>query len=132
MQKYDFQILLGDTFERLRQLTATKGEEYTQSPDQLMNFKRYAAQAQISTEQAWLVLYTKHHDSIMAYIRNYNGVTVALSEPIESRIDDAILYLILLKAMERERSYSNSTLSGRMAPDPNEIWRPKPGDVNYT
>lgn len=100
MKKSDFQDLLTATHNTLRALTDTKGEEYANSgerrdTDQLANFKRLAAEMGITPEQVLNVYLTKHMDGIKSYIRTGK----VLSEPIEGRIDDAILYLILLKGL---------------------------------
>jgi hypothetical protein len=81
--------------ERLMHLTDTKGREYANSDDQLANFKRLSTQLGLTPEQVITVYMTKHLDSINSYVRNPEQ---DLSEPIDGRIDDAILYLILLKA----------------------------------
>ena len=83
------------TTERLVDLTRTKGREYANSDDQLANFKRLGKQLGLSPEKVIMVYMTKHLDSIHSYVRNPEQ---DLSEPIDGRIDDAILYLILLKA----------------------------------
>ena len=83
------------TTERLVDLTRTKGREYANSDDQLANFKRLGEQLGLSPEKVIMVYMTKHLDSIHSYVRNPEQ---DLSEPIDGRIDDAILYLILLKA----------------------------------
>lgn len=90
-----FKGVVNGVFESIVKLTATKGEEYSGDEDQLANFKRSAKEAGISPEQAWLVFFNKHADAIKSYIRTGKEK----SEPIESRIDDAILYLILLRAI---------------------------------
>lgn len=95
MNKFKFKELMEMTFDSMRKLTATKGEEYSRSADQLANFKRYAQDAGVSQPVVWLVLFNKHVDAIKTYVKA--GET--LSEPIEGRIDDAILYLMLLKAI---------------------------------
>lgn len=107
MKKEDFQELLRETHRRMLELTASKGEEYSRDQDQLANFKRSAAETGIMPEQVWLIFYNKHADAIKNYLRRLklfseSEVAISLSEPIESRIDDAVLYLILLKAMIRE------------------------------
>lgn len=99
MTKDEFQVLQRATFGRIEELTATKGEEYSRDADQLANFKRAAIEAGITPQQAWLVFFNKHIDSIKTYIR---GGTI--TEGVDSRIDDAILYLILLKALVKEES----------------------------
>lgn len=103
MRKDEFLALLEDTFTQIEALTATKGEEYAASDDQLANFKRSAEQAGITPEQVWLVFFNKHKDAITSYVKNLNIINRHPSEPIEGRIDDAILYLCLLKALIQER-----------------------------
>ena len=98
MKKSDFQKVLRDTHTNMLRLTASKGQEYSRDEDQLANFKRCAAECDITMQQAWSVLFTKHIDAIKFFIKNGRE----LSEPIEGRIDDAILYLILLKAIVQE------------------------------
>lgn len=99
MNHETFQELLDEVHGQLRQLTATKGEEYkVGDDDQLANFNRLGAQLQLPREKILWVHLTKHMDAIQSYIRT--GATK--SETIESRIQDAVLYLILLLAMVRE------------------------------
>ena len=100
--KGKFTSLLNETFEGIFKLTNTKGEEYSRSDDQLGNFRRSAAEARLTMEQVWLVFFNKHVDSIKSYVAN--GGKVKSTESIGSRIDDAILYLILLKAIIEDKS----------------------------
>ncbi|MEK9632039.1 MAG: hypothetical protein VW076_09230, partial [Synechococcus sp.] len=88
-------LYLAATLERLMDLTDTKGREYANSDDQLANFKRLSEQLGLSPEKVIMVYLTKHLDSISSFVRNPEQ---DLSEPIDGRIDDAILYLSLLKA----------------------------------
>jgi transcription antitermination factor NusA-like protein len=104
MNKNDFQKVISETFSAIVKLTRTKGEEYARSEDQLANFKRSAEEAGIEPEQVWVVFFNKHIDAIKTFAKGGK----VLSEPIEGRIDDAILYLILYKAMVRE-SIQNMT-----------------------
>jgi len=99
MLKRRFQALIQEQFQAIADLTATKGEEYARSDDQLANFKRQAEEGGIRPEQVWLIFFNKHVDAIKSYIKT----GAVLSEPIEGRIDDAILYLLLLKAMVVEK-----------------------------
>jgi hypothetical protein len=56
-------------------------------------------------EVVWRIYAGKHWDALSQYIRDIgNGTRRVLSEPIESRIDDLIVYLCLFKAMLRERA----------------------------
>lgn len=100
MTQLEFEEFLGQTHNRLLALTRTKGVEYAGSRDQLANFRRLSETLGLPPEAILLVYLAKHLDSIHSYIRGLTGGTPsALSEPIQGRIDDALLYLILLRAM---------------------------------
>lgn len=101
MTKNEFLELIEDQYHKIIDLTRSKGEEYSRSDDQLANFKRNAADLGLTPQQIWAVYFNKHIDSIKSYIAN---PTKPLSEPIEGRIDDAILYLLLFKAMVVEKN----------------------------
>lgn len=117
MRKDRFQSLLKTTYDRMVELTATKGEEYANNTpigegitslqfnaeDQHANFKRLAEELGMTPEQVLSVYLTKHLDAIKSYLKHGR----VFSEPIEGRIDDAILYLILLKGLTIERREIN-------------------------
>jgi hypothetical protein len=54
--------------------------------------------AGVTPEQVWVVFFNKHLDAIKYYCRHGK----VLSESLDERIDDAILYLLLLKALYHE------------------------------
>lgn len=96
MKKARFLQLLADQLTTLQKLTASKGVEYARSDDdQLANFKRHGVELGLPPLKVLAIFLNKHLDAVKSYIKTGE----VLSEPIESRIDDAILYLILLKAM---------------------------------
>lgn len=97
MNTTEFLDLLDETAGHLHNLTYSKGREYAGSDDQLANFKRLGRTLGLPPEAVLLVYLTKHLDSIQTYVRELPEP--APSEPITGRIDDAILYLILLKAL---------------------------------
>ena len=104
MRKDRFQLLLKQTHDAMLALTASKGEEYTNNAaagaaDQHANFKRLSEELGLTPEQVLSVYLTKHLDAIKSYLR----MGREFSEPIDGRIDDAILYLILLKGLIVER-----------------------------
>lgn len=103
MKKNEFVTLIEDTFTSIKMLTATKGEEYSHDADQLANFRRGAANYGVREEIVLGIYLMKHIDAINSYI----ALGYVSSEPIESRIDDAILYLLLLKAMERDSRFKS-------------------------
>lgn len=134
MRKRDFHALLNATFESLMDLTATKGEEYAHDDDQLANFKRLATELGNTPEENLWVYFTKHKDSIVSYIKDIKtGTKRDLSEPIDKRIDDAILYLVLLKAMAKERGQKRENL-GEQVRNPildDLIMIPHTGQLKY-
>lgn len=87
-------------------LREKKGAEYagTHVDDCLANFKRNAIDCGLSMEQIWRVYAGKHWDAVNQYIRDTSVGTVRDNmEPIDGRIDDLLVYLMLLKAMVIER-----------------------------
>lgn len=100
MNKTEFLQILTSGHDRMVGLTRSKGEEYSSSDDQLGNFRRLAEQTGLTMPQVWLVLFTKHLDAIRTWIKDEaTGTKRERSEPIEGRIEDAILYLYLLRAV---------------------------------
>lgn len=106
MTSSEFEYLLAATYSKLCGLTAAKGREYANSDDQLANFKRLSQALGISPEAVCFTYLAKHLDSIQSYLRCPEK---PLSEPIEGRIDDAILYLVLLKALCHDSARSRNT-----------------------
>lgn len=107
IDKTGFDREIGEVFESIRKLSSSKGAEYRGSSGDAnvhANFDRLAAMLDLSPEKVLMVYFTKHMDSITSYVNNiFSPVRPTLSEPISGRIDDAILYLILLRAMSRRR-----------------------------
>lgn len=100
MNGSDFRQLLVSTHEQLLSLTNSKGAEYAHSEDQLANFKRLGAELGLHPTTVLKVYLQKHLDAITAYVRARQAGDLPIeSEPIDGRIDDAILYLILLKGL---------------------------------
>lgn len=106
MKKSQFRSLIVIVANKLLSLTASKGEEYARSDDQLANFKRQGVDNDFPPEGILMIYLNKHLDSIKKFVRDLRTKEVGQiqeSEPIEGRIDDAILYLVLLRALIAER-----------------------------
>ena len=100
MNGSNFEKLLESTAEHLQVLTKSKGAEYAHDADQLANFKRLGHQLRLKPTTVLMVYMQKHLDAITEYVSAVQAEACPiLSEPIEGRIDDAILYLVLLKAL---------------------------------
>ena len=77
----------------------TKGKEYSRSEDDVnSNFKRLASELNLGSKKVLYIYLKKHLDAITNYI-NQGQVE---SEPIESRIGDAINYLFILASLIEE------------------------------
>lgn len=87
--------LIDETMMEIERLNNTKGREYADDAEALANFYNRAEQMGIDPKVVWGAFFGKHIDSIFSYIKRGE----VLSEPIQGRIDDAILYLILLKGL---------------------------------
>ena len=79
---------------------AKKGKDYTiGSVDRLANFKNVGEFVDIHMSKVFAVYFYKHIAAIFSYIKN-GGQTE--SEPIEGRIKDCIVYLLLFYKMVKE------------------------------
>ena len=91
------------TFARMLELSESKGREYASTgkaahSERFGNFNRLAAELNLPPDKILWVYLKKHLDSISHHINTKES----FSEPVEGRIDDAILYLLLLKGLWRE------------------------------
>ena len=77
----------------------TKGKEYSNSESRFANFNRAAEELGLTNIQVAWVYTKKHLDGIASYCRTEKE----LSEPIEGRIIDAIVYLTLIAGMIEEK-----------------------------
>jgi len=122
MKKSEFRKVVSDTFNEILHLADTKGEEYSSSPDQFANFRSLAGELDLTMEKVLMVYLAKHLQSVKAFIKDTpRSYKVEMSEPIEGRVDDAIHYLLLLKAMIKEgrdkiEEETQNTLTGADIP----------------
>lgn len=98
--------LILDVCGDMYRLADTKGKEYSNGGDALGNFKRVAAELDITPEMACWVYTKKHLDAIASYIRTG---TEHSTESIDGRIYDAALYLILLLGIIQEKRYEKKS-----------------------
>jgi hypothetical protein len=111
MNKTQFLRFIGDVAEKLRGLSNSKGVEYAGSDNQFANFERLADRLGLDRERVLMVYLSKHMDAIDSWIKTRKEY----SEPIEGRIEDAILYLTLLLAMvksSKQYDIRNSPIVG--------------------
>lgn len=106
MRREVFVELMDSTYEELKKLNSTKGNDYAGDDDALNNFKTAALRVGLEPTQVWGVYFLKHIAAIETFIKDGN----VKSEPIEGRVQDAILYLFLLLGLIVEKEQAPSTL----------------------
>jgi hypothetical protein len=100
MNAEDFKSIRKQIFTNCENLTEKKGHDYTKgNVDVLINFKEGGEDLGMTSYQTLGVLMKKHIDAIYNFIKTDGKHQ---SEPIESRIEDAINYLIFLYALKKE------------------------------
>lgn len=88
--------------EEVKNISLSKGKSYAGNGDCLANFKRNALNLGLTKYQIWGVYFNKHIDSINNAIKIQPESPHDDSEGMESRIIDAITYLILLLCLQVE------------------------------
>lgn len=82
-------------------------KEYAHDDDQpFRNFEDLSLELGIPREKILWVFAKKHIDGIVAYINGHHSQR----EPVEGRINDLIVYLILLRAMKAEKDGSPTVI----------------------
>lgn len=95
MQRTDLHLLMDRTFDAVSGLNGSKGMEYADDTEALRNFYRRAEEYGVDPKVVLGIFLGKHLDAIATFIRSGE----VRSEPIEGRVHDAILYLVLLLAL---------------------------------
>jgi len=110
MTNEEFDLHVQSFFSFIDDIGRTKGKEYSgaidSKDDRLANFKRLATKLGVTPETVCLIYGTKHLDAIDTFVKTIQRTgdpPVQLSEPIDGRFHDAVLYMILLSALIAER-----------------------------
>jgi len=106
MTHKQFQTILDNTLEQVRQVMGSKSAEYARGDDKLHNFKRAAGVLGVSPEKALLGMLTKHTVSILDIIDDLDNGKLPPVELLCEKIGDELNYHILLKALILERIYT--------------------------
>lgn len=89
-----------ELFESCLELQYGKAKDYATNSDALSNFKSQDAEALgLTPFQKWGVYFGKQAMSILGAIGKNPSMPSTTSEPIEERINDAIIYLVLFKCL---------------------------------
>jgi hypothetical protein len=94
----DIDEFLDECFRTMRD----KGHDYRQGNDAdvLHNFRTVAESVGSDMEKVWFTYFYKHYSAMVTYIKEGGQRE---SEPIEGRIKDQIVYLILFWKMVQEK-----------------------------
>ena len=96
----EYSQVIEQTFAECVKLGSLKGGEYSGDFDRLANFRRNGEDQELPKETIWRIYAAKHWDAIGQYIKDLQkGEARERLEPLEGRVDDLIVYLILFKCM---------------------------------
>lgn len=94
-----------EIFDSCLELQFGKAKDYASDVDALSNFKSQDAEALgLTPYQKWGVYFAKQSMSILGAIGKNPKQPSTTSEPIEERINDAIIYLVLFKCLLEDLS----------------------------
>lgn len=95
--------LISAALDRAQHLFSAKNAEYAGGEDILGNFRRQAESQGLPMSTAWMFLAGKHFDAIQEYVKDQrNGLARSRTQPIAERIDDLLVYALLLHVIVAE------------------------------
>ena len=104
MNRARFELMLSEQFRLIAKINDTKGVEYSGHTDVLSDFRAVAKEIGITEQQALMTYATKHWRAINSFVQTGE----VKSEPVEGRVHDLILYMLLLLAMTESNDNPNS------------------------
>ena len=105
MTREEMAVVMDRVFDECRALRDAGQREYARrESNAFANFERVAERVGISREQALMVYLEKHLDGIHAWVNGHRSQR----ESVKGRINDAIVYLCLLRGMVEEREAGES------------------------
>lgn len=106
----EIDLFLDECLETMR----VKGHDYRQGNDSdlLHNFRTVAESVGTDMEKVWFTYFYKHYSAMVTFIKEGGQ---SESEPIEGRIKDQIVYLLLFYQMVQERKRANVKRLGEIA-----------------
>lgn len=103
MLKSELAKVMDQVITEINFLRDSGHKEYAGGENAFGNFERLATQLDLKREKVLWVYLMKHIDGVVSYLNGH----VSQREPIEGRINDIIVYLILLRGMVQENSQIN-------------------------
>ena len=101
MREAEFNIILKDRLQKIKDTLKHKGVTYSSVTDRLANFKKAGAYLGVTPESACLGMQAKHVISVLDIVDvSLDNLSIDI---IDEKIGDAINYYILLEALLKER-----------------------------
>ena len=110
MEVAQFNKLIEEQIEDIRTRSGSKNAEYARGGDKLYNFKRAASVMGVSVEEAHWGMFMKHFISTQDIVEDIEDNKYSTRELIDEKIGDAIVYLILLKAILIDQGHVKSVI----------------------
>ena len=123
MTRDDFNKLVEMTFSECREILLARERIYSSGMDRLGNFKRAGDVFDVTPSGALVGMWLKQLVSILDHVDE--SIRLTKSE-LNEKIHDSINYLILLKAIEEEETWTDGTNTTLGSP------RQYPGTPNAT
>jgi len=103
-----WETMVNSSIAEIKKLASLKGGEYAGDEDRLANFRRNGEALGLPMETIWAVYAGKHWDAIQQYCKDVqSGRSRQRVESISGRLDDLIVYALLMKAMVEEKGESS-------------------------
>lgn len=98
MNKVDFDALIEQRCNKIKDILASKGKEYSNEDNKLHNFDKASRMSDLTREQALKGMLLKHEVSISDIVEKTSKGEFPTQEVINEKIGDIINYYILLEA----------------------------------
>jgi hypothetical protein len=113
----EMQAFIEDFFERIRRVREAGQREYAHTDANVFgNFDRIAAALGLTRETVMMTYALKHMDGIVAFVRGHRSQR----EHVTGRVEDLVMYLLLLAASEEARGGHEGAQAVLEAPSPPE------------
>lgn len=100
MTKSEFNIFVQNKIAEIFDTNKSGQSEYALGQDAFDNFNRLAAELGMDRKKVLMVYFSKHRDGVISYLKGH----VSQREPVQGRIKDMIVYLMLLWGMVEEEN----------------------------